>query len=844
MINRNFACGNRWNLAALPLLALLFAASPQPALPNVIFVTTLNDTIGDSSGCSLKDAINSSRYQSNSEIVYLVQATGNTNPLVPYTVTSQCVPGSGNDVIILPTNAMITLALPAGMDPLGEVLDTDNATGFTVTPMIRSTIIIEGYGATLRFAGCPQGAHACASRLFSIGPTGHLTLHNLTIQGFQARGGDGADGGGGGMGAGGVAYVQSGGSLDVGSCTMKGNSAVGGNGGNRGPGDTGGGGGGGVGGYGGGNIGTQRQNPLSYFETGGAGGGGSIGDGGSNPYGYPEGLGGGGTVTGGDSLFGTPGYACGAVGGSAGQDTYGTGSAGGNAPCPGGGGGGGGTGLPIGSNDGGAGNYGGGGGGGAFGGGNGGNGGFGGGGGAGWSGEFGGTHGGDGGFGGGGGSAADGNIFGSSHPGNGGSYAGDANSFNGGGGAALGGVIFSDGGTVVVTNSTFTGNSVTRGNGGGAGNPGAADNGADAGGAIFSLNGNLTVNDSTFSGNLSTGSEAGIVIQQTATTIPTSLTLNNTIIFNNGSTDANGNPIGTTKECSIAGATGTITVVGAGNLIENNDNCPGLVTTGNPLLGALQMNGGFTPTMAITPSSAAFNAADPSTSLSTDQRGRPRPEEDGYDIGAFEYCNPVRNFNCFIVGVEQTEPLTILIAPAGGGTTVPPAGTVSEPENSVTVVTAIPNPGFAFQGWTGNVASTTSASTTVVMNQPQTLTANFALCNCPTDVSSLITVTRAGYVYNFGTGRYAQTVTLTNNSASTLTGTFSLVLDNLSANATLFNETGTTDASDPPAGSPYINAPAPNLAPGQNTSVMLQFTDPTKAAITYNTRVLAGPGPR
>jgi hypothetical protein len=641
--------------------------------------------------------------------------------------------------------------------------------------------------------------------------------------------------------------VQSGGSLDVENCTMNGNSAVGGNGGGRGPGDTGGGGGGGgIGGYGGGNIGTQRQNPPSYFETGGTGGGGSIGDGGSNPGGFPEGMGGGGTVTGGDPFLDTPGYACGAVGGSAGQDTssgFGTGSAGGNAPCPGGGGGGGGTGLPTGSNDGGAGSYGGGGGGGSFGGGNGGPGGFGGGGGAGWSGELGGTQGGDGGFGGGGGSAADGNAIGSSHPGNGGSYGGDASSFNGGGGAALGGVIFSDGGTVYINNSTFAGNSVTRGNGGGAGSPGAADNGADAGGAIFSLNGHLAINDSTFSGNLSTGSEAAIVIQQTSTVIPTSFILNNTIIFNNGGTDANGNPIGTPKECSIAGSTIAILFGGAGNLIQNNDNCPGVVTAGDPLLGPLQYNRGFTFTMAIGPSSAAFNTADTSTSLSSDQRGIPRPSDGGFDIGAFEYCDFARDFNCNIVGDVQTEPLTILISPSGAGTTTPGAGTNLEVQNTITAVSATANPGFQFSTWQGDVAAPASAATTVVMNQSQTITAVFVPCGCAADVSTSITVTRGGYVLNPGTGRFVQTDTLTNNSANTITGPISLVLDGLSADATLFNATGTTDSLEPPAGSPYINA-AVTLAPGQSVMIQLQFTDPTRGAITYNTRVLAGPGLR
>jgi trimeric autotransporter adhesin len=112
-----------------------------------------------------------------------------------------------------------------------------------------------------------------------------------------------------------------------------------------------------------------------------------------------------------------------------------------------------------------------------------------------------------------------------------------------------------------------------------------------------------------------------------------------------------------------------------------------------------------------------------------------------------------------------------------------------------------------------------------------------------TDVTSSVTVTRGGFVLNLSTGRFAQTVTVTNNSSSIITGPISLVLDSLSANAALFDETGVTDSSAPPSGSPYLNS-AGDLAPGQSATFALQFTDPTRTAITYNTRVLAGSGAR
>ncbi len=248
--------------------------------------------------------------------------------------------------------------------------------------------------------------------------------------------------------------------------------------------------------------------------------------------------------------------------------------------------------------------------------------------------------------------------------------------------------------------------------------------------------------------------------------------------------------------------------------------------------------------MAIGRSSAAFNMADPATSLSSDQRDTPRPEEGGFDIGAYEFCDVVRDPSCNVVGVAQTEPLTIIVSPPTGGTTTPGSGTTFEPQNSVTPVIATPAPGFQFSTWLGNVTAPDIFATTVIMNQAQTITAMFVACGCAADVTGSISVTRGGYIFNPGTQRFAQTLTLTNNSASTITGPISLVIEGLSSNATLFNLTGATDSFFPPVGLPYINTTAASLAPGQSVSVTLQFANPSKAGITYAIRVLAGPGAR
>jgi hypothetical protein len=486
--------------------------------------------------------------------------------------------------------------------------------------------------------------------------------------------------------------------------------------------------------------------------------------------------------------------------------------------------------------NGGAGNYGGGGGGGSKGGGNGGRGGFGGGGGAGWADNSFGSGGGNGGFGAGGGAGPGGFVC-CGDPGDGGEFGGDGNSRNGGGGGALGGAIFSDTGTVVVKNSTFTGNVVRRGLGGAAGRSGAAADGRDGGAAIFSLNGSLTVLNATISGNQGLSGVGGaIYVKQTNQSYPTSFVLENSILANNGP-----------AECSIVGfvVAGTF----SGNLIRNNDNCPGVVTTADPLLGPLQKNGGPTPTMAIGRTSPAFNAADSGTSPPVDQRGQVRPEMGGDDIGAFELCLLGFGFFQFpcpiIAGVlpDQQVSLTIDVSPAGGGVTVPPAGTSTEILNSVVALKATPNAGYRFTTWSPNVTGPTSPSTTVVMNQSQAVTASFVVCDCAVDVTGSIAIGHGGFTLNPITKRYVQTVTLTNTSAAPVTGPISLVIDGLSSNATVFNPTGITSLMVP-AGSPYVNAGTTTLAAGQSVSITLQFTNPSNTAISYTGRVLAGPGAR
>ncbi len=683
----------------LVLLTALCGAKPASA-QGFIFVTSLADKVDGIGGCSLQEAIYSANFDDNIAVSsYDVNGT-------PNFVRTNCLPGNGSDRIILPIEGSFTL--------LKIVDDIENALGPTATPGIRSVITIEGNGSTLQWGGTQH------ARAFSIAAGGNLTIRNVYIKGFIAKGGDGGSGGGGGLGAGGAIYVE-GGRLTVENSTFDFNRAFGGNGSIRALLLGGGGGGGGLGGNGGTTI---------HGTLGGNSGGGSRGNGVSGGGGPAAGSGGGGTlrdgIMGGTinlSVGGAGGIACGGTGGNAdGGDAT-------SAICPGGGGGGGGGGSDTGR--GGNGNYGGGGGGG-------GNrtlledadaglGGFGGGGG-------GGDHGGAGGYGGGGG-ASTGFSFLSldADPGGpAGKFGGQGgNPFAGGSGAALGGAIFSHNGTVVIQNSTFTRNEAFAGS-----NPFdscdavsclRATAGVGEGAALFAVNGSLTVQNSTLAGNFTSGTDSlpaegsGIVVDLESG-VPTSFTLENTIIF----TEVND------RACFYSPG---VQASGSGNLIGNNSGCPGVVSSADPLLGPLQRNSpGLTPTMAITAASPALDAADPATSLASDQRGLDRPQGNGFDIGAFEKCRslgPVLGDFCDTVGpikeVPPTAQLTMLVSPPGSGTTAPT--TNSFPVGSIIPVGAIPNPGYAFAVWTGPVTDPASITSTVIVDHDLTVTANFAPLN-------------------------------------------------------------------------------------------------------------------
>jgi hypothetical protein len=203
------------------------------------------------------------------------------------------------------------------------------------------------------------------------------------------------------------------------------------------------------------------------------------------------------------------------------------------------------------------------------------------------------------------------------------------NSANSGGGIANGGSV-----VVSITNSTFSGNSATGLGGGGiyksAGTltitnstfSGNNANQGGTGGGIWNYNGSLTVTNSTFSGN-SASSGAGGIYRSIGT-----VTLLNTIVVNSTGGNCGG------------------TIINGGNNIEDGTTCGWGSVNGsmssiiNPMLGPLAANGGPTQTMALLIGSPAIDGVtfnSPNSAPATDQRGVARPQGSGYDIGAYEF---------------------------------------------------------------------------------------------------------------------------------------------------------------------------------------------------------------
>ena len=253
-------------------------------------------------------------------------------------------------------------------------------------------------------------------------------------------------------------------------------------------------------------------------------------------------------------------------------------------------------------------------------------------------------------------------------------------------GGGDGGGIYESGGTLAVSNCTFSGNSAVL-NGGSIDESGGtltvsdctfSGNTAGSGGAIFLQAGLLTVNNSTLSGNtaVSSGSGGGIfnlgalIVNNSTFSGNTagigggiandaSVTLNNSIVAGNTSTLPG-------DDCDGCGA-------------QSSNNLIGIA----PQLAPLASYGGPTATMLPLPGSPAICAGSASLNpagLGTDQRGFPRlnTSYSGYSAAA----------PCLDLGAVQTNYQSVQFTNAGAsGYSGTPGVAVSTPAAPVVSVT-------------------------------------------------------------------------------------------------------------------------------------------------------------
>ena len=146
--------------------------------------------------------------------------------------------------------------------------------------------------------------------------------------------------------------------------------------------------------------------------------------------------------------------------------------------------------------------------------------------------------------------------------------------------------------------------------------------------------------------------------------------------------------------------------------------------------------------------------------------------------------------------------LTTAANPSNGGTVSPASGNFY---NSGTVVplTATPNAGFTFSNWTGNVANANSASTSITMTAPQSVTANFTTSP---QISINPTSINFGTVYLFNLKE--QNVTVKN------IGTANVNISNVSL--TLGSNTNKGDFT-------FVSGCPATLAPGKSCLIGIFF---------------------
>ena len=137
--------------------------------------------------------------------------------------------------------------------------------------------------------------------------------------------------------------------------------------------------------------------------------------------------------------------------------------------------------------------------------------------------------------------------------------------------------------------------------------------------------------------------------------------------------------------------------------------------------------GGLTPAPLI----ETWNIGSPHTIATTSPQAAGAGIQYGFtswsDLGPISHSITVPGTATTYTASFNTQyQLTTAANPSAGGSVAPPPGNYYA-SGTIVPLTATANAGYSFVNWTGNVANSTSASTSITMTAPQSVTANFAL---------------------------------------------------------------------------------------------------------------------